>query len=179
MEFLEIEMILFFAKKIISFLDNDETDYQFLYDLGKENLNNVCDYLIDNNEIKVENLGKLNNYKNIFMFNHDEIKYVQDLMNDIKQGKESWKNLNVDYASILNKLLEMNFINIDEKIRYLAHHNHYEEIIEICDDENSHLILAKKYGSIDTRLNLKKYELMKNLKCKLNVKNILEKKIKI
>ena len=91
----------------------------------------------------------------------------------------SMGNGNVDYIKLLKKLYDLELINKEEKIRYLAHYNYYDEVIELLEEENNYFNLAKKYGSVNTRLNFHKYEIMKNLEKKLKLKNKLDSKVKI
>lgn len=176
MDNIQVETILFFAKQVVISLRNNLLKLNAVNDIGKSLFEDVIEYLEENQEVTKEELELLKKYKAVFTLSHDEIWSMDCILLDIKEGKSHWQKPQV---SSLIKLLEHQFINEDESVRYLAHHNYYQEVMEICEDKPELLQLAKKYGSERTRINFKNYETMKVLESRLKPLGKKEKREKI
>lgn len=176
MDNIQVETILFFAKQVVISLRDNLLKLNAVNDIGKSLFEDVIEYLEENQEITKEELELLKKYKAVFTLSHDEIWSMDCILLDIKEGNSHWQKPPV---SSLIKLLEHQFVNEDESVRYLAHHNYYQEVMEICEDKPELLQLAKKYGSERTRINFKNYETMKVLESRLTPLGKKEKREKI
>lgn len=176
MENIQLETMLNFAKQIVVSLRTSTLKISLVDKVGENLFQEILEYLEINQEVSKEELDILNQYKATFKLLPEDIFSMDVILLDIKEGKSPWQKPEV---SFLNKLLENQFITEDESIRYLAHHNYYQKVMEVCEEKPELLQLAKKYGSERTRINFKNYEIMKALDSRLTPRGKIEKREKI
>lgn len=174
MKNIEVEMILFFAKEVLLSLRQNKPIYLFIFEIGKPRFKDVMEFLIENNEISEEEKNELLNINNIFNFIKKDIQLMESMKIEIQEGKTHWENLNIE---LLEKMIHLNLINEKDAIRYLAHRNHYNQVIAWSESKRELFEIAKKYGSERTQIKFKNYETMKSLENKLLIKNSLKEKL--
>lgn len=176
MDLINIETILFFGEKIVTSLREESCQITTIYDMGKTLYMELLEYLQENNEVSETELKKLQHMLAIFEYLPEEIQLMNNFIKEIQEGKSHWEPTNIE---LIERMLNDNLIEEKETMRYLAHHNHFHQVIAWCEDKEELFSIAKKYGSEKTRANFNNYATMKKLENNLIPRGIKFKKVKI
>lgn len=176
MDLINIETMLFFGKKIVTSLREESCQITTIYDMGKPLYLELLEYLQENNEVSETELKKLQHMLAIFEYPPEEIQLMNNFIKEIQEGKSHWEPTNVE---LIEKMLDDHLIEEKETMRYLAHHNHFHQVVAWCEGKEELFSIARKYGSEKTRANFNNYETMKKLETKLIPTGMKSKKVKI